>query len=56
MGITDFSTARQWAPLAEDAVKMDKWKQRQKQKQHKPAASYVPQTLADLAVPLKLTV
>ena len=56
MGITDFSTARQWAPLAEDAVKLDKWKQKQKQKRDKVASNYSPQTLADLAVPLKLTV
>jgi hypothetical protein len=54
MGITDFSTASQWAPLASEALRADRYKQRQRQR-HKQQRSAV-QTLADIAAPLRLTV
>jgi hypothetical protein len=55
MGIEDFSTADQWAPLAKQALA----KAKKKAKRRQAAATWRAQPmydLASLAVPLKLTV
>jgi hypothetical protein len=54
MGITDFSSASQWAPLASEALRAERYKQRQQQR-HKQRRTPV-QSLADIAAPLRLTV
>jgi phosphoenolpyruvate-protein kinase (PTS system EI component) len=59
MGIDDFSTADQWAPLARQAIKKaqkkDSKRKRQQQMQQRLQAQPV-YDLAALAAPLQLTV